>query len=195
MLGCAVPDWDGKHKSGDEDWDTWALVRKGDVCFRGVLVFGVFGGGGEVEEFFCGVVGGIRGAGSADGVDGGSRCRGFGEQGEKIAEIFLEFAELAVVGLRGGGVVDAEGELRLFLAEFALEDLAGAGDGVALVVEEGFDAEGHFDVAAAIEALASSAFVGFKLGKFALPETEHVGGDLAEPGYLADAEVELVRNL
>ena len=77
----------------------------------------------------------------------------------------------------------------------AFEDLAGSGDGVALVIEEGFDAEGHLDVATAVEALAGAAFVGLELREFALPETEDVGWYLAQPGYLADAEVELVRDV
>jgi hypothetical protein len=112
----------------------------------------------------------------------------------EVAEILLEFAELA--GIDGWSVIiDTEGELRFLLFELTFEDLASTGDSVALVVEEGFDAEGHLDVATAVEALASAAFVGLELGELALPETEDVGGDLAQPGYLADAEVELVRDV
>jgi hypothetical protein len=74
------------------------------------------------------------------------------------------------------------------------EDETCAGDGVALVVEQGLDAEGGFYVAFTVEALASAAFVGFELGEFGLPEAEDVGGDVAEFGDVADAEVELVRN-
>ena len=111
----------------------------------------------------------------------------------KVAQLFLELAEL--LGWNAGcGFGDAEVELRLFVTEFGLEDLAGAGDGVALVVEEGLDAEDHLDVAAAVEALAGAAFVGLELGKFALPEAEDVGGQVAEFGDFADAEVELVRD-
>ena len=88
-----------------------------------------------------------------------------------------------------------ESELRIFLFQFGFEDLPGAGDGVALVVEEGLDAQGHFDVAAAIEALACAAFVGLKLREFALPEAQDVGWNFAEPGDFADAEVELVRDV
>jgi hypothetical protein len=91
--------------------------------------------------------------------------------------------------------VDGEGELRLFLSQFTLEDLTGTGDGVALFVEEGLDAEGSFDVAAAIEALACATFVRFEVGKFAFPETEDVGRDVAETRDFADAEVELVRDV
>jgi len=112
----------------------------------------------------------------------------------QIAEIFLEFAELA--GVDGGrSVVDGERELRLFVSQLAFEDLTGAGNGVALVVEEALDAERHLDVATAIETLAGAAFVGFELGELALPEAQNVGRDLAELGDFTDAEVELVRDV
>jgi hypothetical protein len=126
-------------------------------------------------------------------VDG--RAGGWsGEKGKEIAKVLLEFPEAAGIG-DWGGVVDTEGELRFLLLLLAFEDLAGSRDGVALVVEEGFDAEGHLDVAATVEALAGAALVGFKLGKLALPEAEDVGGDLAQPGDFAYAEVELVRDV
>jgi hypothetical protein len=79
--------------------------------------------------------------------------------------------------------------------ELTFEDLPGAGDGVSLVVEKALDAEGHFDVAATVEALAGAAFVWLELRELALPETEDVSGDVAELGDLADAEVELVRDV
>jgi hypothetical protein len=126
-------------------------------------------------------------------MDGGA-CRWFRQHGEKVAEILLEFAKLAGIDY-GNSVVDSEGELGFFLFLLAFEDLTSTGDGVALVVEEGFDAEGHLDVATAVEALAGAAFVGLELGELALPEAEDVGWDLAEPGYFADAEVELVRDV
>ena len=50
-------------------------------------------------------------------------------------------------------------------------------------------------IAAAIEALAGSAFVGLELGKFALPEPEDVGGNVTEFRDFADAEVKLVRDV
>jgi hypothetical protein len=79
--------------------------------------------------------------------------------------------------------------------ELALENLAGSGDGVSLVVEEALDAQSHFDVAAAVETLAGATFVRFELRELTLPETENVGGDVAEFSDLADAEVELVRDV
>jgi len=74
------------------------------------------------------------------------------------------------------------------------EGLAGAGDGIALVVQQALDAEGHLDVALAVEALAGATFVGLKLGELSLPEAQDVGGDIAQLRYIANAEVELVRN-
>jgi hypothetical protein len=68
----------------------------------------------------------------ADGVDGGSGGRP-GEQGVEVAEVLLEFAKLAGIG-GWCSVVDAQRELRFLLFELAFEDLAGSGDGVALIV-------------------------------------------------------------
>lgn len=81
------------------------------------------------------------------------------------------------------------------MPEFGFEDLPGSGNGVALVVEKTFDAHGHLDIAAAIETLSGAAFVGFELRELALPEAKDVGGNVAEFGNFADAEVELVRDV
>jgi hypothetical protein len=126
-----------------------------------------------------------------DGCAGGGRLR---EQGVKIVKFFLEFAEQACVYF-GRGVVDSQGELRFLVPEFGFEDLPCAGNGVALVVEKAFNAKGHLDIAAAIETLTGTALVRFELREFALPEAQDVGGDIAEFGYFADAEVELVRDV
>jgi hypothetical protein len=112
----------------------------------------------------------------------------------EFAKLFLELTQLLVVDW-GRTVFDGEGKLRFFLAELAFDDLAGAGDGVALVVEEGFDVECSFYVAATIKALASAAFVGLELRELALPEAENVGGNVAEFRDFADAEVKLVRDV
>jgi hypothetical protein len=121
-------------------------------------------------------------------------CGRFREQCLKIAKVFLKFAKLARIdGLRG--VVDGESELGFFVSELCLEDLPGAGDGVALVVEEAFDSQCHLNVAAAIEALAGAAFVGLELRELALPEAKDVGWNVAEPSDFADAEVEFVRDV
>ena len=112
----------------------------------------------------------------------------------QIVEIFLKFPKQPGIKRRRSAV-DGEGKLRFFLLELGLEDLASARDGVSLVVEEALDAEGHFDVAFAIEALAGAAFVGLQLWELAFPEAQDVGGDIAEFGDFADAEVELVRDI
>jgi hypothetical protein len=107
-------------------------------------------------------------------MDGGASGR-LREHRVEVAKIFLQFAEL-LGGSAGCGLVDIERELRLLVAKFGFEDLSGAGNGVALVIEEGLDAEDHLDIAAAIETLAGAAFVGLELGKFTLPEAKDVGG-------------------
>jgi hypothetical protein len=124
-------------------------------------------------------------------------CRaggGFGEKGVEIAKIFLEFAKVAGVDA-WGGVVDGEGELGFLLLQLGFEDLPRAGNGVALVVEEALDAQSHFNIATAVETLAGASLVRFELRKFALPETQDVGGNVAEFGDFADAKVELVRDV
>ena len=112
----------------------------------------------------------------------------------KVAKVLLKLSKMARVGVRGC-VVDGECELRFFMPELGFKDLACAGDCVALVVEEAFDAQSHLDIATAIETLAGAAFVGFELREFALPEAQDVGRDVAEFRYFADAKVELVRNV
>ena len=77
---------------------------------------------------------------------------------------------------------------------FGGEYLAGSRDGIALVIQETLDAEGHLDVALTVEALAGSTFIGLELRELSFPEAEDVGGHIAELGYIANAEVELVRN-
>jgi hypothetical protein len=111
----------------------------------------------------------------------------------EIAEIFLEFAKLAGIDV-WDAVVD-ERKLGFFLLQLGLEHLPRAGNGIALVVEEAFDAESHFDIAAAIEALASAPFVGFELRKLALPEPQDIGWNVAELSDFTYAEVKLVRDV
>jgi hypothetical protein len=125
-----------------------------------------------------------------DGRTGG-RLR---EESVKVAKVLLKLSKMARVGVRGC-VVDGECELRFFMPELGFKDLACAGDCVALVVEEAFNSEGHLDIAAAIEALAGSAFVRLELREFALPEAEDVGRNVAESSDFADAEVEFVRDV
>jgi hypothetical protein len=130
---------------------------------------------------------------AANWVNDWAGC-GLRKHGVEIAKVFLKFAEMARIDgwLR---VVDGQGKLRFFLSELAFEDLPGAGDCIALVVEEALDTEGHLDVTAAIKALASSAFVGFEVREFTLPEAQNVGWDVAEFGDFTNAEIELVRNV
>jgi hypothetical protein len=77
----------------------------------------------------------------------------------------------------------------------ALDDLTRTRDGISLVVEQRLDVENGFDIAPAVQALASASLVWFELRELALPEAKDVGGNIAETRDLADAEVELVRNL
>jgi hypothetical protein len=138
-----------------------------------------------VEELAVGV-------GADTGLAGG---RG-GESAEEVAEFG---ADLLEPGFDAGvaGAAFNQRQLRRFgaeLAGFEGEDLARAGDGVSLVVEEAADAHGEFDIALAIEALAGAAFVGAHLREFGFPETQDIGFDTAEARDFADAEIKLVGN-
>jgi len=152
-----------------------------------------FGDEREIEEFFRGTTRCGRCALRPYGMNRGAGGR-LGKKSVEISEVLLQLAEHAWIEARWG-VIDGEAEKRFLLLELGFEDLTGAGDGIALVVEEVLDAEGHFDVAFAIEALAGAAFVGLELREFALPEAQDVGRHFAESGDFADAEVELVRNV
>jgi hypothetical protein len=148
----------------------------------------------EIEKLFGCATRRGRVALRANGMDGGPSGGRFGEKSVEIAEIFLKFPEQSGIERRRS-TVDGEGELRFFLFELGFKDLAGAGNGVALVVEKALDAKSHLDVAATVEALAGAAFVGLELRELALPEAQDVGRNVAEFGDFADAEVELVRDV
>ena len=104
-----------------------------------------------------------------------------GEQGVDVAQAAVEGAEAIRAELPRSRVL-AESELRLARPGFGFEQLARAGDGVALVVEQVADAQGHLDIAAAEEALAGAALVGPKLWELGLPEAEDGGLHIAEAG-------------
>src|SRR5215472_7694101 len=72
--------------------------------------------------------------------------------------------------------------------------LARASDGESFFVEQLLDAQHVLDVFAAIHALSGIAFDRFQQGEFSFPEAQDVGGQAAELGDFADAEVELFRN-
>jgi hypothetical protein len=72
--------------------------------------------------------------------------------------------------------------------------LTGAGQRVALTVDEALDFESKLDIATAVEALAGSALVGLELGKLCFPKTQDVGFEAADTGYISDFEVEAVGN-
>ena len=92
----------------------------------------------------------------------------------------------------GGASGEGDGGLRFVGLDFGAQLLACAGDGESFFVKQLLDAENAFDVAAAIHALAGAAFDGLELGELCFPEAEHVGGQAAEGGDFADAEVEFV---
>jgi hypothetical protein len=73
-----------------------------------------------------------------------------------------------------------------------LQRLTGAGEGVALGVDQVLDLQDQFNIFAAIESLAGSTFVGLEQGKQRLPKAQDIGFEAADAGYIADFEVEAV---
>ena len=119
---------------------------------------------------------------------------GSGEDAGDLAQLSARGAD------DGGGFVEAlaglagsewEARLRIGAARMA-ESLAGTGESVAFAVDEALDLEGHFDIAAAVEALAGAALAGLELGELRLPEAKDVGFDLADASDVANFEIETV---
>lgn len=114
-----------------------------------------------------------------------------------------DFAEFGACGADDGGsfiealgrFAGSEREARLlFCAADGAEGVARAGEGVAFAVNEALDLESHLDIALAIETLTGAALAGLELRKLRFPESQDVGFDLADAGYVADFEIETVRN-
>lgn len=119
-------------------------------------------------------------------------CRPRREDAEQITQLGADALEFRF-DWSGGCAAFDQRELRgAGFGGFLGEDLAGAGDGVALVVQEALDAERQLHVALAVEALAGAALVGPHLGEFGFPEAEDVGFDAAQLSDFSDAEIELV---
>jgi hypothetical protein len=90
----------------------------------------------------------------------------------------LEFREFNAIGLS--------------VAVGVVKSLASAGEGVSLGVDEALDFEGHLDIAAAVKALAGSAFIGLELRELRFPEAQDVGLDGADARHITDLEVEAI---
>lgn len=94
----------------------------------------------------------------------------------------------------GNGIQIALGNRRLRSGApvCLFKGLAGAGQRVSLSVGQALDLQCQFYIAAAVEALAGSAFVGFKLGKLRLPKAQHIGLNAANLRHISDFEVKAV---
>jgi hypothetical protein len=57
-----------------------------------------------------------------------------------------------------------------------------------------FDLQRHFHIAAAVESLPGSAFIGFELRKLGFPEAKHIRLYAAQARHISDAEVKPIRN-
>ena len=189
--GKRITEYTGEKRERGEE-----LITIFELCdlglFGGVEGDGGGGGFGGAALGADGLYGRQLGAGLSCGCGLAGGAAEDGGDGFKLA---AEAAELLDVECGDGFAEERELRCRRVVAELRFEQGAGAGDGVALLFEEGFDAQGHLDVAAAVEALAGASLVGLELGELTLPETEDVGGDLAEACDLADAEVELVGDI
>jgi hypothetical protein len=113
---------------------------------------------------------------------------------------FLEFPFDRVQGrVTVRGTLD-KGQRILFLlrrmpffgSHAILQNLARAGDGVALTVEQAFDFEDGFDVLSPVLALAVGSLLGSERGKLALPETQNIRLDSGKLRNVADSEEQAV---
>ena len=140
---------------------------------------------------------------SSDGGEASSRPLGSRLGGGEEGGDFAQFSAGAsnggghgVVALCGGGrkVLGVRGGGRRSFAAVAhdFESLAGTGEGVPLAVDQVLDFERQLDVAAAVEALAGSAFIGLELREFCLPKAQDVGFHATDAGYIADLEIQAV---
>ncbi len=109
---------------------------------------------------------------------------------EDVQDFAQALADVLQFG--GGASGERDGGLRLVGFNFGAQLLAGAGDGESFFVEQLLDAKNALDVASPIHSLAGTAFNRLELGEFGFPEAKHVGGQAAESGYFANAEVEFV---
>src|ERR1039458_7668532 len=87
---------------------------------------------------------------------------------------------------------ERDGGLRLVSLAFAAQLLARAGDGESLLIEQPLDVQHALDVALAVHALTRAALYRLQLRELGLPETQHVGRQVAQRGHFADAEIKFV---
>ena len=82
----------------------------------------------------------------------------------------------------------------LLRAADGTECVTRARQGVAFAMDEAFDLESYLDVAPTIEALASATLARLELRELRLPETQDISFDFADASYVANFEIETVRN-
>jgi len=145
---------------------------------------------------------------------GGQRCAAAGRAGKRRGQQTGDLAQLGagvadgcgngVEALAGVGGQERDAGLRtrvgflpgVLLGREAMvdlsNDLACAGKGVPFGVDKALDLQNEFDVAAAVKAVAGSAFVGFELGELRLPKAQDVGFEGADAGDISNFEVKAV---
>ena len=72
--------------------------------------------------------------------------------------------------------------------------VAGAADGVAMVIQQLADAADHQDLMVLVIAPIAASFDGLELGKFLLPIAQHMRLNATQIAHLTDGEVALRRN-
>jgi len=77
---------------------------------------------------------------------------------------------------------------------FRFQNLAGAGNGISLLVKKVTNLHNVLDILTPIQALTCAALSGSQLWKFTLPKAQYIRRQLAKLGYFADTEVQLARN-
>ena len=111
---------------------------------------------------------------------------------QQIENLFRPLPDMLDLGcgLRG----ERNCSLRLVGLCLCAQLLACAGNRESLLVQQLLDPQHALDIALAVHALSSAAFDWPQLRKLGLPEAQHVRRQAAKRSYLADPEIQLVRN-
>jgi hypothetical protein len=70
-----------------------------------------------------------------------------------------------------------------------IKRLACSSKRIALLMDKLLNAQRKFHFATTIESLPRTALIGFEAGKLRLPETEDIGFNAADAGYVSNAEI------
>ena len=120
-----------------------------------------------------------------------------GQQSGDLAQLSAGVADRRgnrIGALAGVAYCHGRTGLRIAAPIHLFQSLARAGKRISLGMNEPLYLQGHFNIAAAIEPLTSAALVGLELRELRLPESQHVGLNLADARNVANLEIKTVRD-